>query len=312
MSRSELELRVIKLYESGLSFNSIARKLDSKISSTTAYNIIKRNDIPTRTRGGIRELPIKEIVDYYYIQNLSVLEIAKKYNVHEKTIYNYLSRNGYEARGVGEYHNPELMHDYFENIDTERKAYFLGFMIADGNVMIRDNSAPAIRLSINSRDKYILDVFKREVLSENKISYSQKKDMSTFSIHSQKMFDDISKFGVVPNKTFKTYLPFISAEFMPHLIRGVFDGDGWITTRKTKTGSISSTVGFCGVFNFMEQIRDYLCGELGLYCVKVVTGDRIPTIQWSSSRDVKEIGRYLYQNSTTHLIRKFDKFNITE
>ena len=50
--------------------------------------------------------------------------------------------------------------DFFENIDSEEKAYFLGFLMADGNVYVRKQSQPCIRLEISVKDLEILERFK--------------------------------------------------------------------------------------------------------------------------------------------------------
>lgn len=310
MVKKDLEDSVIQLYQGGLSFKSIEKELNGLINSTTAFNIIKRNNIPTRTKGGIYKLPIEEIVEDYYNQNILVSDIATKYNVNEKTIYNYLEKNGHKAKSMSEHYNPNLIHGYFKNIDTERKAYFLGFIIADGSVGLREHSSPVIGISVNKRDEYLLEEFKHEIKSDNKISYSAKKDMSTFRIHSQEMFDDLSQYGVVPNKTFKTYLPMIKNEYMPHLIRGIFDGDGWITTRVDSGGHQRRTLGICGTYDFMEQIREYLCSQLDVYKVKVIQGRTIPSIQFSSKRDVMMIAQHMYRDSTVCLKRKYDKLKM--
>ena len=47
----EQEKQVIDLYKSELSCRSIESELE--INSITVFNILKRNNIPTRTRGGI-------------------------------------------------------------------------------------------------------------------------------------------------------------------------------------------------------------------------------------------------------------------
>lgn len=57
---------------------------------------------------------------------------------------------------------------------------------------------------------------------------------------------DLSKFGVVPRKTSTTFLPEIKESLMPHLIRGLIDGDGWITETHTANNKSHLVIGFCG------------------------------------------------------------------
>lgn len=73
--------------------------------------------------------------------------------------------------------------DFFENIDSEEKAYFLGFLMADGNVYVRKQSQPCIRLEISVKDLEILERFKMVIESKNSICFD-KRNCCSLKVHS--------------------------------------------------------------------------------------------------------------------------------
>ena len=113
---------------------------------------------------------------------------------------------------------PSWYENYFESINTEYKAYFLGFLMGDGNVTRRLQSQPCIRLQIFSKDSYILHILKEELNTTNMIEYYEKDNLSTLRVHSSKMASDLEKYGVIPNKTGKEKFPYmlIPEEFVNH------------------------------------------------------------------------------------------------
>lgn len=116
-----------------------------------------------RTKGGIEELPINDIVTDYN-KGIKVKDIADNYNVNEKTIYNYL--NKYNIRIDYNYKNPNLNRWYFKFIDTYDKAYFLGLLITDGNIF-----GNSIRISLKSDDYKILEILSSKIRNSNPLYF---------------------------------------------------------------------------------------------------------------------------------------------
>lgn len=305
-----IEKRVIELYtKQKLSMNNISKKLleeDIKISSTTVKNILDRNNVHTRTNGGIYKIPIEEIFELYINQNKTLKEIGKIYNTSPVTIRKVLIDNDIDRKSMSDYTNPNLAHDYFEEIDTEKKAYLLGFLIADGNIYRRKNGNYVVRLDIHEKDKIILDSFKKEICSNNKL-VPDNRGCLCLNINSNKMASDLIKHGVIINKTFRTSLPKLEKDLMKHLIRGIFDGDGW-ASKFIRSGKnfYSYAWGICGSNTLMKQIRDYLVVELKIFPIKVCEGKGCYLIIWGNKKDIASIGRWIYNDATIYLYRKKD------
>lgn len=83
------------------------------------------------------------------------------------------------------------------------------------------------------------------------------------------MKKDLEKYGIVPQKTYSVEMPQLDEIMMPHLIRGMIDGDGWISYK-------SHQLGFCGNEKTVTQLKEYLVKLLKVYDVKVLhTGEHL-------------------------------------
>ena len=293
----EIEQEIIKLYQSGLSMAKAGARFN--VSSATVMAILNRNNIPKRTNGGIYQIPEKEVITRYQ-KGESCQNIADSFNVTFHTISNILEKNNILRNN--KYKNLNLDENYFEKIDRIDKAYFLGFMLTDGNVSSKEN---IIRLSLSSKDEEILNIFKEKTGNENKICIREDKNHSEriFQLRNKKWKDDLSKYGVVPQKTAISEMPIIQKNMMPHLIRGMIDGDGWIS-------AAAHQIGFCGNEKTVTQLKDYLVETLNIYNVKVIHPSKnLWQVSWASIKDIAKIGNYIYRDKNDcYLKRKYNNF----
>lgn len=293
----EIEKEIIKLYNDGLSMAKCGEQYN--ISTTTVLTILNRNNIPKRTKGGIYALPEETIIQRYK-NGESCQAIADSFKVTFHSISNILEK--YNIPRDNKYSNKQLDENYFEKIDRPDKAYFLGFMLTDGNISLKEN---IIRLSLSSKDEEILQVFKGKTRNENKliIREDDKHSEKTFQLRSSKWKKDLSKYGVIPQKTSVVYMPVLNSELMSHLIRGMIDGDGWISAR-------GHQLGFCGNEQTVTQLRDYLVEVLNVHNVKILkTEPHLWQVTWASQKDIQKIGDFIYKNKEDcFLTRKYNNF----
>lgn len=255
----------------------------------------------------------EEIIKFYKSKPMGYKDIEKKYNLSAPTIMKIL--NGIEKYSKSIIFNPELKEDFFESIDDEYKAYFIGLLISDGNVFIdsdkKANRQASISITLDNNDKYILEDFKKIIKTNTKIS-SDGRGCCQIAVRSNKMYEDLSKYGIIPNKSFKTYLPKLNSEMMPHLIRGILDGDGCINSHLIKSGRFLHSISFCGSKQLMNDISDFLFENLKLKTKPKVYTYKDRNLSEISIRNINDmfiVGKYLYSNATIFLKRKYNKFN---
>ena len=158
-------------------------------------------------------------------------------NSYPKRIRDILVKNNIEIIKHPKIKNKFLNEEYFDNIDSEEKAYFLGLLFTDGSVVKSDKkNSIAVRLELNIKDIDIIERFKKCLNCESDIVISKRanrngsiSESALISINSEKMSKSLEKYGIIPNKTYKTtHLPKVDKKFLIPFLRGLIDGDGSI------------------------------------------------------------------------------------
>lgn len=216
--------------------------------------------------------------------------------------------------------------DYFKEINTETRAYFLGLIYADGNVYKK-----SFQIVLAEEDASVLYLLRDELgLTKNicKINRSLKnpiwKDCIKFSIHNETIVEDLNSLGVVERKTYENLrLPIKGIELVRAFIRGFLDGDGFISCygvtfiRKgeSKTNyNLRKVIGFTNSsLTLLEDIRNFLHINLEISLGKIIrtdgTNSNVPSysLHYTRVRDVNTIAEFLYKDSKIHFNRKFEK-----
>lgn len=133
----------------------------------------------------------------------------------------------------------KINEEYFKVIDDGHKAYWLGFIAADGCIN-KDNT----KLSLCLKDLSVIEKFKKDTASTYKISSFGKYDKRTnktyygYSIQvTNKIFiSHLIDKGITNKKTDCLSFPDIHEEYYPYFIAGLFDGDGSVFVNKSQNG----------------------------------------------------------------------------
>lgn len=151
-----------------------------------------------------------------------------------------------------------MKENIFEQIDSNNKAYWLGFLSADGS--IKNNE---LSIGLANKDREHLIKFLKFIDSKNSIidtmshctNNNKYYPSSHINIYSIKLINDLKKYNIVSNKSYQNinFLSNIPKEYFDPFIIGYFDGDGWFTFTEKSHG-----FGFCGNEKTIIAIRDYL------------------------------------------------------
>lgn len=266
---------------------------------------------------------IKKLYDDEYMKELCIeysekrnaKEISEREGIPKATLYYYVRKfNLNKPRRIHEFNE-----DYFKNINSQNKAYILGFLMADGCVCksTTDKKEPdRLIIQISYKDRQILEFIQKELDSNYKIrdfiptSTFTNNMMSVLTINSTKLCRDLVALGVVPNKTGKEKLPDIRSNLKRHFIRGFLDGDGWITKSNNVT-----TIGFISNKEMLIQIREEINSNLDIHGVATIHEDtredrknkNIFYLNYSHSKDIIQLKKYLYHKANFYLERKSSK-----
>lgn len=256
----------------------------------------------------------QEIIKYYLSQPMTMKQVEDKYELSHPTITKILKDAPKYTKA--KLNNPNLREYFFQDINEEAKAYFLGLLISDGNVFKDSTGRQAsISITLDLKDEYMLEKFK-EVLQANTSVGHDGRGCGQIAVRSNIMAEDLAKYGVVPRKSYSTYLPKVSYEMMPHLIRGIFDGDGSIMAKPSLNNDGSNrflhSISFCGTHKLMEDISNYSFEHLNLKQKPLVYDykDRqLSELKIQNIEDMQTFGDWMYNYSTIYLNRKKDIYD---
>lgn len=200
--------------------------------------------------------------------------------------------------------------NYFEKIDTQEKAYFLGFIFADGCVIFDPiRYRYKLTVKIHSKDKHILNSLISSIDGEMMVWENETK-FSQVTLSGKKIVSDLIKLGATPNKTFDLQYPIIDENLEKHFLRGYFDGDGCIRVRtdrrgNTKLGDLRIVGGSSDMLNMINNRMNFLFGTK-MNKIYGPQNKKFKYVGWSSMTDIEKIYRGFYGNNDTDLflIRK--------
>lgn len=250
----------------------------------------------------------QEITNLYY-EGYTLKEIADLCNCHTSNIHSHLKRLGVKFRPFTKTSRVfKLNENYFETIDTEDKAYFLGFLYADGYNNEKTNN---ISLRLNIKDMYILEIFKTFLKTDKKISIYPKNRSVDLTLTCQKMSKDLVNLGCMKAKTSKLKFPTkeqVPSYLIHHFIRGVFDGDGCIyISPKIKS---NCKFAIAGLRTFLSDIQTELINNCQLNKTEISTkteNNLHGSLSYCGRKQIQKIREFLYKDATIYLQRKYDK-----
>lgn len=194
---------------------------------------------------------------------------------------------------------------YFDNIDTAEKAYWLGFLLADGTV----SDKYRIEFCLQDQDKYAVENFREAINSKHDIC---KKVVRRFvnwriSFCSKAMAEALATLGCWPRKTYNKILPIINQSLYSHFMRGYVDGNG--STHLSYCNSLTVQI-TTGSQIFAQQLQELLYQYDIICCIKQ---DQRTVSTYRIDFNLINSGKLLdwcYQDSTekTRLYRKYEKY----
>lgn len=249
----------------------------------------------------------EKIVNYYQSRPMKQEDVAKLFKISLPSVVKILQEYRIKPYNKVQIFSPDLDEYYFNTIDTEIKAYFLGLIITDGCVHYTKGKQPLVALSLQECDKYILERFKKEIHS-NKVVTSDGRGSANINILSRTMVESLKKYGVVERKSLHTVFPKnIPIELYPHLLRGILDGDGSVSfyARRGRKCHVKA-IRFCqGNEQFLKDIVDHLFNYCGIDKINTYKEkDSLWSIAYRKDDSMIKIIQYLYKNATIYLTRK--------
>lgn len=297
----EIKEKAILLYSNGKSISQVGKALDINKSTITNWlreaNVIRKISSPAKPE-------LKQKAVELYLSGLNTTEIGDILNAKKQTVLLWLRSCNIKRRHKGP-KSKINKEDFFDNIDNEKKAYYLGWIMADGNISIT-NGQYSLKFNISYNDKELIDNFLLDIESRNKASIKDVGDKKYYyvSLTSVHMIKSLIKHGVIPKKSGKEVVPNIDEDLMHHFVRGYFDGDGITDIQKYKRS------GFIAPYEVLKYF-DNIVGINKPNLIRKAKTEKVDMFYiLYGKKDSKILFDYLYKDSTIFLARKHNRMNI--
>lgn len=250
-----------------------------------------------------------------YEQYHNASKVAKELNISVNTVI-----KRFKILGIQMDSHSHLKFDehVFDKIDSEEKAYWLGFIYADGYVRTQKDTDKHARydfeLSLSEHDVnhlYKFDKFMKTNTLNVKIGISKYNGKEfkrcRWSVGNKNLWTQLNNKGVVPQKSLILTFPTenqVPKEFQKAFIRGYFDGDGSISTKETSKSVLS--VQLIGTQDFLEKVLEILNINANVHLVNS-SSQKTYNISLAIQKGTDFLNQ-IYSNATIYLDRKYNLY----
>jgi len=259
-----------------------------------------------------------------YIEGSSAIKIAKELNINNYRVYKTLEDNNIERRSNSINSKKYTFNEnYFEVINDPIKAYWLGFLYADGYISKnkeRYNSG-LVGLSIHEKDEEHLLKFKNDIQSTHEIKHYKVSKGKGYSetpyvrliLNSKTIYGDLVNHGLVEHKSQVKEPPKnLPKEYEKYFILGYFDGNGSISMSKDKNSGFDFKFRITSTKLMLSFIMEHLYNNETIYKIsntyKRHSYDIVESLDYGGNQQVYKIMKYLYEDTERFLQRKYDRF----
>ena len=210
--------------------------------------------------------------------------------------------------------------DYFKEINSIDKAYWLGFIYADGYISVSQvGYGKEFAIELQDTDYKHLKKFNKSINGNIEVKRFKRKcnlnqkvyNSCSIRIYSKEFVDNLISQGITSDKSSNVKLPVLEDKYMSHFIRGYFDGDGCITSYKA-SGYDRYKTSFIGTYNFLQSINDIINNKYNIYIPtlhKRKAEHEVYSLEYSSCKRSKILYEYMYNEATIYLNRKHKKYS---
>ena len=235
---------------------------------------------------------------------------------YHQPVYNYFKKMGWRRTGKTGKRIYKVNEDFFKYINTEEKAYILGFICADGHI-----EKDRLNITVSIKDRDILEKIRYAMHSNHPIKEVQRTNpykktnrenliLSELMIGSVELVKPLFNMGLTTNKTYTLngdILKYIPKYLIRDFLRGYFDGDGNVFFGRRYSSGYKYNVNICGNEDFLlKSFQVYFPSNNKLY--KDLYSRQCYVWKISQKDKVRDFMYYLYYNSSIFLQRKYNEF----
>ena len=256
-------------------------------------NEFKESVIQEYLNTPLKQRCAKNLSEKYDIPSTTLLSWIKKKNI---TIYN-------------KSHQTAVDETVFDSIDTEEKAYWLGFIYADGCI----HSNNRIEVSLSSKDFNHIKKYAKFLGDEGYAKLTHHNTKCRVVFRSKHVYNVLNSYGCSPKKSLTVLFPkesiFKHKCLIKDFIRGYVDGDGCLSTPYFKANKKAYACLNCvGTKEFLTTLLTYLPTSKQIKLNLQHKNSPVNCYNFFIWKDVIPVITYLYEDSKIYLDRKYNKY----
>lgn len=259
-------------------------------------------------------LDIEKLAFEFQTTEISLTKMAAREHTTRQTLAKYFKDLGIEV--VNKQNVTKFDEHIFDEIDTEEKAYWLGFLFADGGLSSHPENGKAryeIELSLKNSDKEHLHKFNKfmKCIKDNVKTSKVKAGGKEYArcrwrITNKHLWETLNNYGCTPQKSLTLEFPeeliFSDKSLIRHFIRGYFDGDGCLT-RYVSAHTVTPHVTILGTPEFLHKLESYIPVNIKYRHDKRHTEHTL-MMEFNKEEGIKFLN-YIYFDSNIYLDRKY-------
>ena len=314
----KIELYLKRFLESDLKITDFCKQNELDRKSFLEY-LNSNNYYPGLRKSGRScknyYLATEDYLNNYYSHTTS----AKKFEISPQSLQKYLIEIGvYDKSRLGrraKSYNEKI----FDSIDTEEKAYWLGFIFADGYIYSSPFKTNEGRIDYNfelcssGEDKEHMQKFANFIGYDKELKLSKADNKGhtrcRICLSSKHLWETLNSYGCTPNKSLTLQFPdksiFTNDSFILDFIRGYIDGDGWITYLDSDHKKMCW--GILGTEDFLKNTSNYLNISYSLQHNHSNENESTMKFVQTGEGGYKTLNK-LYKSANIYLQRKYEKY----
>lgn len=235
---------------------------------------------------------------------ISLTKLGKKYGIRRQLISEVLKSR---RISIINYQNiSRINENVFDEIDTEEKAYWLGFIYADGCITSKGNR---LEIRLSAKDENVLIKFTNFIGDKNHYRHAMSNGNPCvhYSVRNKHIWNVLNNYGCTPRKSLTVKFPneniFKHIYLIRDFIRGYCDGDGCLWIYKNQNRKLEC-VEFCGSYDFLKKMDEYFPEHSNVHEKK---DNKIHVIKYAALK-ARRNALFMYENSTIYMERKYSIF----
>lgn len=283
---------------------------DLQICPTTVIRYLKKLGYDFSKYQMKGKISYQEGLQKFQVEGLSLTKFCAKYQLSAAHFGRFLRKKGIIISNLQ--NEVKFNEHVFDTINTEEKAYWLGFIYADGYISSIDRAGFEIALKAedsNHLQKFNTFMEHRKNNVKLGVSKCNGKEFQRcrWNVRNQHLWNTLNSLGCVPNKSLIAQFPsieiFTSPELVKHFIRGYFDGDGCVSYSNKEHTKVC--VNIVGTEHMLDAINHYI--PKCLYKHKK-SDNGCTYILSASGKNAFEFINYLYKDASIYLDRKYQRY----